>query len=218
MKKKLIIFGIIMILLFIGLNGCTEQTTTQQENQTPVVSCSANVTSGEAPLVVSFTGLGTDNDGTIISYYWDFDSWYIDDSTEQNPTVTFTSSGTYYVTLTVKDNNNATGTDTITIVVEEWHHIEYFSGEGYDITDDFVIQGSKFKIECFVAGEGLAKFSVYPVYGLHSAVDTLSMYISKEEISEKDESICYFAEPGAYYIEVDVEYNQLWDIQVYDWY
>ncbi|MFX0211989.1 MAG: PKD domain-containing protein [Candidatus Hodarchaeota archaeon] len=218
MKKQLIIVGIAIVLLSIGLSGCNEQNAIEQKNQTPTAFCSADITSGEAPLVVSFTGSGTDEDGTIISYHWDFDSWFIDDSTEQNPTVTFTSSGIYDVILTVKDNNNATGTDTVTIIVEEWHEIEYFSGKGYDITDDFMIEGRKFKIRCFVAGEGLAKFKVYPVYGLHSAVDTLSMYISEEEISGEDESICYFAEPGAYYIEVDVEYNQLWNIQIYDWY
>jgi PKD repeat protein len=180
MKKQLIIVGMIWLLLVVGLSGCTEQTAIKQGNKSPIASCSANVTSGEAPLVVSFKGLGTDEDGTIISYYWDFDSWFIDDSTEQSPTVTFTDSGIYDVTLTVTDNDNATGTDIITIVIEEWHEIEYFSDKGYDITDDFVVQGSKFKIECFVAGEGLAKFNVYPTYGLHSTVDSFFIFVSFE--------------------------------------
>jgi len=66
-------------------------------------------------LSVSFIGSGSDPDGTIATYQWDFDDGTT--STEQNPTHTFTSAKSYYVTLTVTDDDRATGESTITITV-----------------------------------------------------------------------------------------------------
>ncbi|AKB30300.1 cell surface protein [Methanosarcina siciliae T4/M] len=72
----------------------------------PVANFSADITSGNAPLTVNFTDQST---GTVSSYSWDFDSDGTVDSTEQNPSYTYTSAGTYTVNLTVA---NANGTDS----------------------------------------------------------------------------------------------------------
>lgn len=87
------------------------------KNYDPVVSISESKNEGIAPLSVSFTVSGQDSDGTIVSYYWNFDDGSTSD--ERNPTHTFNSAGSYNVTLTVTDNNGATATDTSKILVSE---------------------------------------------------------------------------------------------------
>ncbi|AAM05167.1 DUF3344 domain-containing protein [Methanosarcina acetivorans] len=72
----------------------------------PVANFSADVTSGMEPLTVNFTDQST---GTVSSYSWDFDNDGTVDSTEQNPSHTYTSAGNYTVNLTV---SNAGGSDS----------------------------------------------------------------------------------------------------------
>ncbi len=87
------------------------------KNFIPIADAKADKTEGKRPLTVSFTGSGTDSDGNIVSYYWDFG----DDKTssEQNPTHTYNTTGEYEVKLTVTDDDGATDIDTIIITVKE---------------------------------------------------------------------------------------------------
>ena len=87
------------------------------KNHAPSASASANIVSGTAPLEVNFTGFGNDSDGTIVTYYWDFDDGSSSDM--QNPNHTFETVGIYTVTLTVTDNDEGMGTDIISINVVE---------------------------------------------------------------------------------------------------
>ncbi len=64
---------------------------------------------------VTFAGTGTDTDGTIAAYAWDFGDGQT--SGQQNPTHVFTEDGTFEVTLTVTDNKGATGSVTHEVVV-----------------------------------------------------------------------------------------------------
>src|SRR5690606_11112515 len=76
----------------------------------------ADVTSDYAPLTVHFTELSK----RATSWAWDFDNNGTVDSTEQNPTYTYPTSGTYSVTLTVSSalsSNSTTKTDYITAIV-----------------------------------------------------------------------------------------------------
>jgi len=81
--------------------------------QPPVAGFSASPTSGTVPLNVNFTDLST---GSITSYSWNFgDSGT---STAQNPSHTYTSVGTYTVSLTVTGpggNDTETQTNVITV-------------------------------------------------------------------------------------------------------
>ena len=70
-----------------------------------------------APVTVTFNGSGTDSDGRIVSYFWDFGDGFT--STDQNPTHTFTEPGEYLVRLYVFDDDNASGTTAVTIIVKE---------------------------------------------------------------------------------------------------
>jgi len=57
-------------------------------------------------LTVNFSDNSTDSDGSIVSWSWDFDDG--SSSTSQNPSHTYTSAGTYSVTLIVTDDDGAT--------------------------------------------------------------------------------------------------------------
>ena len=85
-------------------------------NQPPVAAITSNVSSGVAPLAVSFSGAGSsDPDGSIAAYAWNFG----DNTTATGVTAskTFANAGTYTVTLKVTDNLGATATATKTISV-----------------------------------------------------------------------------------------------------
>ena len=114
-RKKRIFLGFCFVIIIISC-GCIENNGTEEENLPPTATASANPVSGIAPLTVSFMGYGTDTDGDIVSYYWDFGDGIT--SNEQNPTHIFQYGGTYTVKLIVEDNDGATGTDTITIIVK----------------------------------------------------------------------------------------------------
>lgn len=85
-------------------------------NQPPTAVAEADPTSGTAPLDVQFTGSNsTDSDGTITSYAWDFGDGT--SASIADPSHTYTDAGTYTATLTVTDDDGATGSDSIEITV-----------------------------------------------------------------------------------------------------
>ena len=89
---------------------------TEPDNSIPVASFSATPTSGAAPLIVVFNASASnDPDGTIDFYQWSFG----DGATATGATVThtYTDEGAYVATLTVEDNEGATATASIIILV-----------------------------------------------------------------------------------------------------
>jgi len=72
----------------------------------PVADFSGTPTTGYAPLTVNFTDLSTN----AASWSWDFGDG-VGTSTEQNPSYTYNSAGTYSVSLTV---TNSCGSDAVT--------------------------------------------------------------------------------------------------------
>ncbi len=99
-------------------NTATSQVTTNVSavGNPLAASASANPTSGQVPLTVSFAGTAT---GGTPAYHY---SWNFGDgsatSTTQNPSHTYSTAGTYTATLTVTDSaspaNTASSTVTIT--------------------------------------------------------------------------------------------------------
>jgi len=79
-----------------------------------IANFTANVTSGFAPLTVSFTNTSTSQD-SITSWLWNFGDG--SNSTSQNATHTYTNPGTYTVTLTAWNTcgNSATTSENITV-------------------------------------------------------------------------------------------------------
>ncbi len=76
----------------------------------PTASFSASPTSGSAPLAVNFTDQSANGGAAITSWAWSFGDGGA--STEQNPSHTYTTVGTYTVSLTV---TNVAGSDTDSI-------------------------------------------------------------------------------------------------------
>ncbi len=101
-------------------------------NTAPTASVSSNLTNGIIPLTVVFSGSGSDSDGSIVSYAWNFG----DNGTAvlQNPTHTYNSAGNYTAVLTVTDNGGATATASVNISVTASgaEHTYYVSTSGSD--------------------------------------------------------------------------------------
>jgi PKD repeat protein len=72
----------------------------------PTAAFTANKQSGTTPLTVRFTDQSTGT--TPMTYAWDFNNDGINDSTTQNPSFTYTNTGTYSVKLTA---TNSAGSD-----------------------------------------------------------------------------------------------------------
>jgi PKD repeat protein len=87
-------------------------------NQQPVVEASVDKDSGPLPLMAAFSSEGSsDPEGEPLSYAWDFQSDGTVDSTEANPSFTFTTAGAYDVKLTVNDGAAMNNTATMTLKV-----------------------------------------------------------------------------------------------------
>lgn len=91
-------------------------------NEVPISIASADITSGYAPLNVTFNGTSSyDNDGSIVNYTWDFG-----DGTTSNSVVTnhvYNNPGTYNAKLKVEDDKGATSTsNSIVINVTEFYN------------------------------------------------------------------------------------------------
>ncbi len=93
------------------------------QNQPPVIdSFTAEPTSGDAPLEVTFTCQAHDNDGQVVEYCFDFDGdGEIDQCDDSTNTAihTYDNPGTYQPTCTVIDDGEArTTSETVSVTVE----------------------------------------------------------------------------------------------------
>jgi PKD repeat protein len=105
----------------LGNDGSDSVQITVLDNIPPVVSLSYDIGRKRAPMKINFYADATDSDGTIVSYNWDFDDMKLmgdQTSTEQNPTHTYWTSGTYCVKCTVIDDDDATATSMIKVDVK----------------------------------------------------------------------------------------------------
>lgn len=90
----------------------TVGTTGALPNSAPTAAIDAPVVNG---LDVAFTGGGTDSDGTIASYSWDFGDGT--SGTGATASKTYAAAGTYTVKLTVTDDDGATAQATTDVTV-----------------------------------------------------------------------------------------------------
>ena len=80
------------------------------------VIASANQTSGNLPLTVSFSSVSSGGFGTV-TYMWDFDGDFAIDSNNQNDVFTYLSPGTYFATVYASDSFGNSAQDTVQIDV-----------------------------------------------------------------------------------------------------
>ena len=99
-----------------GTSNGTAHNVTVGADEAPTASFTAP-TGGVDGSPVSFSGSGSDPDGTIVSYAWTFGD--TGTSTQQNPSHTYTAPGTYTVTLTVTDSDNQTGSVSHSVTISD---------------------------------------------------------------------------------------------------
>jgi PKD repeat protein len=100
--------GIVLALVTLAVVSCGDDDNGGPSNQTPSnPKPSADFAPACSQLECTFTEASTD-DGDVTAWRWDFGD-ETDPSTEQNPVHTYATAGQYRVTLTVTDNEGATG-------------------------------------------------------------------------------------------------------------
>jgi cytochrome c len=87
-----------------------------QGKRIPVAKAAASATNGPTPLKVDFSSAGSnDPDGDPLTFAWDFDGNGTYDSTEANPTHTYTTKGDFTAQLKVTDTTGKSGYANIPI-------------------------------------------------------------------------------------------------------
>jgi plastocyanin len=85
---------------------------------TAIAGADVSISPGDT---VQFNGAGTDENGTIVKYEWDFDGDGVYEwSSEENGRTTniYNNAGTYTPTLRVTDDSGMTATDSLTVTVK----------------------------------------------------------------------------------------------------
>jgi len=122
-KKPYLLYAILLLVVAAvlvagngqptGLVGHTQTPPPVIKNTPPVAVAGADPTSGDTPLAVSFSGLSSyDPDGQIVQYQWDFGDGTQEFNQVPQTSHTYTSEGTFTVTLLVTDDLG--GTDSTT--------------------------------------------------------------------------------------------------------
>ena len=93
-------------------------------NTPPTVALRENnlVPTGAFPKTINFAITSSNDDGTIVSYAWDFEGSSapeITNTTHQNVSYEYNAPGNYSVTIVVTDDGGARGTDTIVVTLDE---------------------------------------------------------------------------------------------------
>ncbi len=105
-----------------GLQDSASITITVTASEAPVAVGNGTPDTGTAPLEVTFTGYGTDLDGTIELFEWDFDgdgTYDWSSATTGNTTHTYNDLGDYRAVFRVTDDDSLTGTDVVWINVNQ---------------------------------------------------------------------------------------------------
>jgi cytochrome c len=103
-----------------GGQGSATLSVVVQANRNPSAgNLAVTPQAGFAPLQITATGAGSDQDGPshTLSYAWDLNGDGTDDSTEVNPTTTYTTPGTYMPRVRVSDPFGGSATRTFIVNV-----------------------------------------------------------------------------------------------------
>ena len=141
-------------------NVCLKGYTEITDSEPVTAGFTADVTSGIAPLTVTFTDTST---GSRIGWNWTFGDGDTTNATRQNPVHTYTASGTYDVSLEVynatsgSDSIQKSGYITSTAIIEQGDTI-FIGDEGLNVTH--ALNGAYFGASCGVDMHGDAWDSV----------------------------------------------------------
>ncbi|HXL35496.1 MAG TPA: PKD domain-containing protein, partial [Gemmatimonadales bacterium] len=95
-----------------GGTGSTSQSVTVTPPDQPPTAAFTQSCTG---LACSFASTSTDPDGSVVAWSWSFGDGAT--ATIENPSHTYAAGGTYTVSITVSDNNGATGTTSQAVTV-----------------------------------------------------------------------------------------------------
>ena len=123
MKKGIVAIGICVILLLVVFSsGCIDFSGEEKEkNKEPIADAGPDQTVYVGDIVY-LNGTGSDPDGTIILFEWDFDgdgTYDWSSPTSGHATHTYNIAGAYVAMLRVTDNDGATDKDIAIITVTE---------------------------------------------------------------------------------------------------
>jgi hypothetical protein len=125
--------------------------TGEDTSEGPIATLITDKTSGKAPVDVHFDGGNSyDRGGGEISFNWDFGQF--GSSSAEDTTVTFDEIGTFWVYLTVTNEESQSASDSVLIEVRE-------NGSGFNGTP-FVVPGRIEAEDYDLGGEGIAYHDV----------------------------------------------------------
>ena len=144
-------------------NACGSTMTTQEVTiiSLPVTAFTADVTSGCAPITVNYSDLST---GNVTAWSWSFPGGTPNTSTDQNPVVSYNTSGTYNVTLVA---SNSSGGTTVTqssfIVVDDVPNAAFTSNSNV-LTSTFNNMSTNATSYSWDFGDGNVSADANPTY------------------------------------------------------
>jgi PKD repeat protein len=170
----------------------TSVTTTTTTSPTPTATIPvppgagfvANITSGKAPLAVSFTDQST---GNPTSWAWDFNNDGIIESNLKNPVWTYPVAGTYSVKLTVSNSYGTNSTLKINYIVVS----SPISGTGNSIllngatTGGILVGGTQFSLRTNGGGQQTNFISIDSVQTYIGPNDDLAIIVNGDQSSGK---------------------------------
>ncbi len=199
--RRLLVGSIILILLLTSMTlGCFEDSDDGKKNKPPVADVGDDI-EALSLTVVQFDGTNSsDPDGKIKSYEWDFGDLKnptLDTSTGERPTYTYNSPGKYTVTLSVTDDDSATGTDTLEVViinrkpvvdvgsdiVAKPFEIIYFNGTATDL--DGYIRSYEWDFD----GDGTIDWHAAAIGATTHFYETPGSYLAKFSVTDNFEEV-----------------------------
>lgn len=120
MKKTIIAILLAFILLVQVIPALADK---EAPNYAPTVSIIPSARGGDAPLSVYFTAAVMDENPETVEYSWDFGDGATSDS--ESALNVYTVSGTYTVTLMVRDDHGNVAFDTVEIAVKDGKQNNY---------------------------------------------------------------------------------------------
>lgn len=176
------------------------------DNSTPTGDPVAGFSYTANQLSVAFTDSSTDSDGTITSRSWDFGDG--GSSTSTNPSHTYSSAGTYTVSLTVTDNDGKTDSTNQSVTVSDTQQgqltkgvpVTGISGSQGDEVNYWIDVPAGQKNLTFDISGGTGDADVYVRFG---SEPTTSTYDCRPYRNGNTEN-CTFASPqtGRYYVMI----------------
>ncbi len=114
-----------------GATGSTAKNVSVSSDPPPNQSPTADFSHATDGLTAYFTDQSTDSDGSVVAWAWNFGDGST--STAQNPSHTYASGGTYTVSLTVTDDDGATGSTAKSVSVSAPGDEIVLSAVGYKV-------------------------------------------------------------------------------------